>query len=647
MHYYEVAPNQIIRSGQNVFTYNSGMKLSNGQIVQIEIGKKKLTGVVIRSVPQPVYETKLVEVILEKNPLPTQLIKLALWMSEYYVTPLALVLQTLLPRGLQTIRRQKSLDPHVSPQRNRTNIVLSGEQSSAIKTIQLSAPGTFLLQGVTGSGKTEVYIELVKSCLTSGKSAIILVPEIALTSQIIAEFSNHFKNILVVHSTMTESERHVAWKHALNSNEPLVIIGARSALFTPLANIGVIVVDECHEPSYKQEQAPRYSALRAATMLGRYHNAHVVFGSATPAVSDRYLAEQSGKAVIMLTKSARSNQVSSDITLIDMTKRANIARSGFLSKQLLAAIDETISNNKQVLLFHNRRGSASTTLCENCGWMATCPRCFVPLTLHVDQHLLRCHICNHQEKTPTMCPVCSHVDIIHKGIGTKRIETELQKLYPNLTIARFDADNDSKQTVNARYKELYDGTIDIAIGTQVIAKGLDLPHLRTVGVVQADNGLALPDYSANERTFQLLTQVIGRVGRNEHKTNVIVQTYQPDHPSILYGLSQDYESFYHATLNERKKANFPPFTYLLKLTCTYKTEIASIRNAKNLHDTLRKSIDRTVTILGPTPAFYERQRDSYRWQLILKSPRREHLVHALRLVPSTHWQSELDPTSLL
>ena len=647
MHYYEVAPNQIVRPGHDVFTYSSDVALSIGQLTQIEVGKKQMIGLIISESKKPTYQTKPITSLIEDKPLPDQLVQLALWLSKYYVTPLSLVLQTLLPRGIQTVRRQNNRIIPEPVKRDRTNIVFNNEQAAVLKKIEASDPGTFLLQGITGSGKTEIYIELAKQSLKNGQSTIILVPEIALTSQIIAEFSHHFKDILVVHSTITEAERHTTWREALHSDTPRVVIGARSALFTPLPNIGAIIVDESHEPSYKQEQAPRYSALRAATMLGRFHNARVILGSATPSVTDRYLAEQSGRPILKLTTSARTDRIAPTINLIDMTKRANFNGHRFLSKQLLSALDETLASGKQALIFHNRRGSASSTLCENCGWTAECPRCFVPLTLHSDQHLLRCHICNHQEKVPTMCPVCSHVDIIHKGFGTKLIESELRKLYPKATIARFDADNDTSQTVNARYGELYSGEIDIAIGTQVVAKGLDLPHLRTVGVIQADSGLALPDFSASERTFQLLAQVVGRVGRNEHATQVIVQSYQPTHPSVSFGLVQDYDSFYEYALKERKKALFPPFTHLLKLTCSYKTETASIRATKALALELRQKVDKNVTILGPTPAFYERQRDNYRWQLVLKSPKREYLVDALAFVPVSHWQSELDPTSLL
>ncbi|MBC7868955.1 primosomal protein N' [Candidatus Saccharibacteria bacterium] len=646
MHYYEVAPNQIVRPGSSVFTYASKQPLSIGQIVLVEVGKKHMVGVIIRTTKQPSYPTKPIVSVIEQTPLPAQLLDLATWLSEYYVAPLASVLQALLPRGLQKTRRPRTKTaPHAS--RARTNIVFNTEQQQVIEAVKTTSPGTFLLQGITGSGKTEVYIEIAKRAINNGKSAIILVPEIALTSQILAEFSHHFEDILIVHSTITEAERHITWKEALDSADPRVVIGARSALFTPLKNIGAIIVDEAHEPSYKQEQSPRYSALRAATILGRFHKAPVILGSATPSVSDRYLAEQSHRPILTLTKAARERTLPPTVSLVDMTKRANSGGHRFLSKQLLTQLETTLAEGKQALIFHNRRGSASTTLCENCGWTAQCPHCYIPLTLHSDRHHVRCHICNYQQTVPTSCPDCGHVDIIHKGFGTKLIETELKKLFPKAAIARFDADNDPKETVNARYGELYSGAIDIAIGTQVIAKGLDLPELRMVGVIQADSGLALPDFSASERTFQLLAQVVGRVGRNEHATQVVVQSYQPAHPSVVCGLAQDYESFYTYALKERKKGLFPPFTHLLQLTCIYKSETAAIRNAQLVARDLRNKLHNDITILGPTPAFYERQRDTYRWQLTLKSPSREHLINALGFVPTTHWQSELDPTSLL
>lgn len=646
MHYYEVAPNQIVRATSPTFTYSSEATLTVGQLVIIEVGKKQLTGMVIRSTAKPRYETKPISSLLDLPPLPAPLVSLALWMSDYYSTHLATVLQTLLPRGLQKNRRKREAAP-ISSLRERTNIVFTVDQQKALDEIDAMTPGSALLHGITGSGKTHVYIEQARRTLEAGRSVIVLVPEIALTSQVVDEFSHHFSDVILTHSKQTEAERHHAWLDALSSTKPRVVIGPRSALFMPLKSVGLIIIDEAHEPSFKQEQSPRYSALRAASVLARATAGKLILGSATPSVADYYLAESSDRPIITMNTRARDNAVKPTVTLIDMTKRPNFKKHRFLSDKLIEKLEQTLTSGSQALIFHNRRGSASTTLCENCGWSAICPRCFVPYTLHADTHQLRCHICGTSERVPTSCPECHSADIIHKGIGTKLIESELQKLFPKKVTARFDGDNETGESVDKRYKELYNGDIDIIVGTQVIAKGLDLPKLRTVGVIQADAGLSLPDYASTERTFQLLAQVIGRVGRSHHKTEVVVQSYQPTHPSVVAGIAQDYASFYSTVLAERKQGRFPPFVHLLKLTCVYKTEATAIKNAQQLATVLRTNLPQTIQILGPTPAFYERQHDTYRWQLILRSTRRADLVKALELLPPTHWQSELDPISLI
>jgi primosomal protein N' (replication factor Y) len=645
MQYYEVAPTQIIRPKSSVFTYAHPDQLDIGQIVIIEVGRKQLLGVIFRKVDQPDYETKQINQILDEQALPIALLELVKWLSSYYATHTATVLQMILPRGIQKNRRERQT-ADTTRLRNRTKNVFNNEQLTALKQIDETPSGTILLHGITGSGKTAVYIETARKILKSGRSVIVLVPEIALTPQVVDEFAGHFDNVLLTHSRQTEAERHLLWRDALTSDHPRVVIGPRSALFMPLKNIGLIIIDEAHEPSFKQEQSPRYSALRAASVLASQHSAKLILGSATPSMSDYFIAKTSNRPIIEMNTTARPASPPV-VTLVDMTKRNNFRRHRFLSDILIAQLEQTFASGKQALVFHNRRGSASTTLCENCGWQATCPRCFVPLTLHADQHELRCHICGINDKVPTSCPVCHHTNIIHKGIGTKLIESELAKLFPKVHIGRFDGDSDADQSLDARYKQLYDGSIDLIIGTQIVAKGLDLPHLRTVGVVQADAGLGLPDYSAAERTFQLLAQVVGRVGRSDHATSVIVQSYQPSHPAVIDGLSQNYADFYEKIIAERKRAVFPPFTFLLKLTCVYKTEAAAIRNAQTLARSLQHKLHADIEILGPTPAFYERQRDTYRWQLILKSKNRSALVDALEHVPSTHWQFELDPISLL
>lgn len=647
MNYYLVSSLRMIGGRDSELTYQSDADLLPGQIVSVSVGTKTVPAVVLRKTKKPTFETKPIVSILTTTPLPPQLIKLHGWLCGYYVSHAVAVWQTMLPSGLLKKRRNRT-NSATQHRRERTNFVLNKAQTDAVKRIHDRPAKTSLLHGITGSGKTAIYIELAKQTLSAGKSVIILVPEIALTSQIIADFDEHFDDILVTHSTMTEAARHQTWLEALTSQSPRVVIGPRSALFTPLRDVGLIVIDECHEPSYKQEKSPRYSALRAASILASAHGARLILGSATPSVVDYYLArEKDPSGIIQLDSLAKSGAVLPDVSVVDMTKHHHFKKSQILSDVMIEKLSASLAAGHQALLFHNRRGSAPITLCENCGWSAACSRCYVPLTLHADQYRLRCHLCNHTERVPTHCPECDGANIIHKGIGTKRIEQEVRKLFPTVNIARFDGDNANHETVDSQYQALYDGDIDIIIGTQVIAKGLDLPRLRFVGVVQADSGLALPEYQSSERVFQLLAQVSGRVGRNEHDSEVVIQSYQPDHPAVKHGIARDYASFYDHALTDRHRAHYPPFCFLLKATCTYKSETAAVNASRSLAREMRSKMPAAIELLGPTPAFYERVRDSYRWQLILKSSRRDELVKLVDTIPPTHWQYELDPVSLL
>lgn len=644
MHYYEIAPTKVIRGDQSSFTYHSPVELATGQIVSIKVGKLLLVGVVIRQAKKPAYATKPVEAILQLPALPPALITTAEWMSEYYATHLALVLQAILPKGLTKKRRSKN-HPSPTATRDRTHFVFTKDQQYAVSTLSTMSPGSALLHGVTGSGKTAVYIALAQQAIQQGQSVIILVPEIALTSQLVAEFTHHFQDIILTHSKQTESERHTVWLDALTSTTPRVVIGPRSALFIPAPHVSLVIIDEAHEPSYKQDQSPRYSALRVAALLVRPNNGRVIQGSATPLISEYYLAQQAQRPIVTMEHKAQPDTKTPHITVVDMTKKHEFTEHRLFSTPLLTTLRDTLAAGNQALIFHNRRGSASTTLCEACGWSAMCPRCYVPFTLHADQFSLRCHICGNHQRVPTHCPECQSTDILHKGIGTKLIESELNKLFPGVTIARFDGDTANSETVESRYSDLYSGAIQLIVGTQVIAKGLDLPKLRAVGVVQADAGLSLPDYAASERTFQLLAQVVGRVGRSHHSSTICIQSYQPQAPAVQLGIQQHYSAFYTAAIAERQRALFPPFVYLLKLTCVYKTEAAAIRNAQQLATTLRSTYP-TIQILGPTPAFYERQRDTYRWQITIKSPTRAVLTQIAKSVPP-HWQFDLDPMTLL
>ena len=651
--YFEVAPLKIVRTNSEVFTYASKEKLETGQIVQIPVGKKNMFGVVFKKVEKPDFETREILKIVEKTPIPKHLIELSKWMSQYYATPLSQVLSGILPAGLGKNRRssKKEKIKLTDKEESCSNFLYTNQQQNAINKLDEIHSGTVLLHGITGSGKTSIYINQTEKVLASQQSAIILVPEIALTSQLVLNFKKHFNNIKIIHSHQTEAERHKTWLKILNDSEPQVIIGARSALFAPVKNLGLIVIDECHEPSFKQDQTPKYSALRASSFLASNFNFKAIFGSATPLIEDYFLAELSekngGNEIIRLTELAKKEAQPAKIELVNLTKKDS-KNHRFFSKKMLTEMEQTLSENKQVLIYHNRRGSASITLCHNCGWMALCPNCFVPLTLHADKFQLSCHICGHKERPPISCPDCGEAEIIHKGIGTKAIEEEIRKLFPQKKVARFDADSDKNETVEKLYNEIRNGEIDIIIGTQVIAKGLDLPNLKTVCVVQADAGLALPDFTSSERNFQLISQVIGRVGRHSSESNVIIQTYQPEAPSIQFGLNQDYAGFYNFEIKNRQKQNYPPFVYLLKLTCVYKTEISAVRNSQKEAREIRKNFSKDVQIFGPTPAFYERVGETYRWQIVVKSKKRAPLLEIAReFQGKPQWRVDLDPPGLI
>lgn len=645
MKYYEVALNVRVHA-DGTFTYQSEDSLAVGALVLVEIGVKKSPGVVIRQVKKPSFKTKAIIRVIEDQALPPQLIELARWLETYYIAPTSSVWQTILPRGLSVTRRSTSVTiPSIT--RTKPTFTLNAEQTQAIKKIEANPKTTTLLQGITGSGKTVVYIELAKKTINKDRrSVIIIVPEIALSSQFVADFIHDFPDILLTHSKLSESARHKVWLEALHSHTPRVVIGPRSALFMPLQDLGLIVIDEAHEPSLKQEQAPRYSALRAANILASAHHAKLVLGTATPNTSDRFLAEKSDALIVHLTKPAKTlGEI--DLKLVDSRQKQNFTRHRFFSVAMIKAIEKTLALKQQVLLFHNRRGSAPVSLCEHCGWSALCEHCFVPLVLHNDTYQLVCHICGRTQKVPSTCPSCHQPGIIHKGIGTKLIEEELAKLFPHARIARFDGDNTQEDGLQNQYQSVYDGEIDIIVGTQVVAKGLDLPRLAMVGVIQADSGLALPDFYSEERVFQLLYQVMGRVGRDEKLSTIIIQTYQPDHVSIQAATHKDYEAFYAHALAKRKHDRFPPFTHLLKLTCIYASEKSAAAAARALKTKLNNLRALDVEIIGPTPAFYERLGSTYRWQLIIKSSRRADLIDILKHVPPTKWQSELDPVSLL
>lgn len=650
---YEVIPAKSFGSksddNSGILTYCSDLELKPGQTVLVPLRKSTVPAIILKKSTPVDFPVKPISKLLYETPLPEHIMKSLLWLSSYYLTPLPTVASLILPVGIDRNRRKKSPESttKTSDLLKSPTIPLNPSQKQALQAIESVSTATKLLHGVTGSGKTNIYLKLAENALKTQKSVIVLVPEIALTSQLVQVFESTFKTkVSLLHSRQTEAERHLIWENLLNDSSPRIIIGPRSALFAPVKDLGLIIIDESHESAYFQENPPKYSALKLASFIASSLKISCIQGSATPIISDYHLAKKN-QAIIRVKDRAKDTAIKPNITVIDLKSKNDFGRNRYFSLPLLNAIKNNIENHHQTIIFHNRRGSSPLTICENCGWQALCPTCFLPLTLHTDLYKLVCHACGHQEAVPLSCPSCNHPDVIHKGFGTKLLESELKKLFKEAKIARFDADNTKETSLDALYDQVKTGDFDIIIGTQTIAKGLDLPHLATVGVVQADSGLNLPDFAAEERTFHLLTQVIGRVGRGHLKTaEVFIQTYQPEHPVVSFAVSENYDDFAEYLLKVRRKAFLPPFCFLAKLSLTYKTEATTLKNIKLYHKSLQNTPG--IIVSSPTPAFHERSSSGFTWELVVKSTSRKNLLSAIqKLKKSPNLHLTIDPPSLL
>ena len=674
--YFEVIPTEVFRENGGALTYQSSRELLPGQVVLIPLGNRTVTGVVLRKIAKVDFLTKPITRVLHPCPIPKHLLAAISWLANYNLSPLPATASLMIPTGIAArgalrgslgdetvVTAKDGPKSHQAPSRTSQTpqnakqskiplIELNQYQKTALEALQQAPGSTRLLRGITGSGKTNIYLKMAADCLRQQKSVILLVPEIALTSQLVKIFEQTFGNLVtLIHSNQTMAERRKTWLTLLETTcgdedwptTSQIVIGPRSALFSPLGNLGLIIIDEAHESAYYQENAPRYSALRLASFIAKKCQIPCVAGTATPNIVDYHLAK-THHSLIELSQKAKVTAIEPEITVVDLKDRANFRKNRYFSDQILTKISANLQAHHQTLIFHNRRGSSPLTICEECGWQALCPECYLPMTLHADGYQLVCHICGHEEKVPSSCPNCHHPNIVHKGFGTKLLETELSRLFPGAKIARFDGDNKKDTNLAHLYQSVKTGEIDILIGTQTLARGLDLPHLATVGIVQADAGLALPDFAAEERSFELLTQVIGRVGRGHLDTaNVVIQAYQPDHPVIQTAMKADYPTFAKYLLQKRRTQNLPPFTYLARLTITYKTEKTTLAKIKQAHQALCKIPGLQVS--PPMPAFHERGNRGFTWQLIIKSPSRAALQKAL--LPFQKYHIELDPPSIL
>jgi len=497
------------------------------------------------------------------------------------------------------------------------NKLLNEEQKNCLNTILTASDSKFLIKGVTGSGKTEVYMRLVEDTLNKGNSAIVLVPEISLTPQMIERFKGRFgEDVALFHSRLSDGERFDEW-YRVKEGKAKLVIGARSALFLPLQSLGLIIIDEEHENTYKSEHNPKYHTREVSEFLCEIKNCKLVLGSATPSVESYYKALKEEYKLIEMQNRVNGKKMPK-MEIIDMREELKNKNLSLFSKKLFEAIEITLKNKKQVILFLNRRGYSTFISCRSCGYVFKCPECDVSMTYHKNGYLI-CHYCGRAEKVSKECPKCNSKYVKFFGAGTERVELEVKKYFPKAKILRMDVDTTRhKNSHESIYNSFKNGEADILIGTQMVSKGLDFKDVTLVGVLAADMSLNLPDYRAVERTYQIITQVAGRAGRGEDEGIVIVQSYTPNHYSLKYAKEEDYESLFKEEINIRRLMGNPPFGKILLINGSSKSEEKLKSFMYTLECNLKKLIVEDLIILGPVPCIITKLKENYRWQIIIK-----------------------------
>lgn len=538
----------------------------------------------------------------------------------------------LLPEEREVDRAQSYFDKVAS----QSALTLNAQQATAVAAItsqigQESKP--FLLEGVTGSGKTEVYLQVIDEALQRGKTAIMLVPEISLTPQVTNRFIARFGDqVAILHSGLSDGEKYDQWRK-IERGEAQVVVGARSAVFAPLKNLGAIIIDEEHEASYKQDSSPRYHARDVALLRARYNQAVLVLGSATPSLESRARASRGVYQFLELTQRANPLAKIPEVTVVDFRDYIGQQEASNFTPVLVEAIRERLERKEQVVLMLNRRGYSSFVMCRECGTVDTCPNCDISLTLHMDTKTMNCHYCGFTKGIPHSCPNCQSRSIRYYGTGTQKAYDELEELFPEAQILRMDVDTTRKKGSHEKLLEQFGaGKADILLGTQMIAKGLDFPNVTLVGVLNADTALNLPDFRSSERTFQLLTQVAGRAGRADKEGQVYIQTYNPQHYAIRFAQQQDYERFYAYEMGIRRSLGYPPYYYTVGITLSHKSEEEVVRKAYQVMDILRKELTDKVQLLGPTPKPIARTHNLYHYQILIKYRLEDQLEGALNQV---------------
>ncbi|MDT0091068.1 primosomal protein N' [Listeria marthii] len=544
--------------------------------------------------------------------------------------------------GLLTIQEKIiSRDPYENHQFEKSESLelLPDQQTACAKINAAKEQETFLIHGVTGSGKTEIYLQTIEAKLKEGKEAIVLVPEISLTPQMVERFKSRFgSEVAVLHSALSSGEKYDEWRK-IERKEARVVVGARSAVFAPFENLGIIIIDEEHEASYKQEDNPRYHARDVAIWRATKYQCPVVLGSATPSL-ESFARAKKGVYTLIELPSRVNDRAMPEVNVVDMREELRKENRTEFSTELLEKIKDRIAKKEQTVLMLNRRGYSSFVMCRDCGYVVECPNCDISLTYHQSSNQMKCHYCGHEERVPQQCPSCEGEHIRYFGTGTQKVEESLTKLIPEARVIRMDVDTTRTKGAHEKLLNSFrNHEADILLGTQMIAKGLDFPDITLVGVLNADTMLHLPDFRASERTFQLLTQVSGRAGRHERTGEVVVQSYNPEHYSIEFAKKHDFIGFYNHEMQLRKMGSYPPFYYLTMINVSDENEMKAIRTIQEMAQFLRGKLGPDAVILGPVPSTITRIKNKYRYQCIIKYKIEPNLKKELKTL-ITHYQKD-------
>ena len=646
---YVICGVKIASGNEDFFTYGVPSKLESqvklGSCVKMPFRNKISEGIVFGFTTKPAFSTKS---ILEVSAfqLPPYFLEMAKWISRFYGASISQTLKTMLPFSLFIKRREISKSDQKNEQIQKPKLSL--EQKKISKLIINNPSKPHLIFGVTGSGKTEIYLEVLEETIRENKQALILVPEVSLTPQIVSRFEDRFPGQAVLyHSYLRETERANAWKN-ISRGKKNIVVGSRSALFLPYRNLGLVVMDEEHETSYKQEQSPRYEAREVAKQLCRLTRSILILGSATPSLESFYFAEKGNYHLHTLNKRFIQDLMP-EVSVVDMRNEFQFGNRSVLSLAIKEEITKVLERKRQVVLFLNRRGLSTFVICRDCGYIEKCPNCDIPLTYHLNYNSgkLYCHHCDFDKNESTRCPNCNSAAIKFFGQGTQKVERETRKFFPKARIKRMDSDSVSKNHQNI-YENFKNKNFDILIGTQMIAKGWDIPGVDLVGIISIDGTQNLPDFRATEKAFSLILQVGGRTGRGDNRGKVIIQTYNPDNDIFGYAIRHDYRSFYDKEITKRKELHYPPFSNLISLTYSHHDEQKAQQEATGLKQKLEYKLDKSqVMILGPSPAFIPKINKLYRWQLLIKIKRplnHGKILEKVLKYTSTNWKIDINPS---